>query len=95
MFKQQMAVGLLAIVLVSAWTTLGWAQPGQVDEAPSADSFWYEALGGSIGALAGGFGGAILGAIFGYNVNATVEPVVLRPTSQGLVLVGLKTQLSI
>lgn len=36
-----------------------------------------------------------LGATLGYNINAKVEPVVLSPTNQGLVLVGLKTQLSI
>ncbi|MBI1743954.1 hypothetical protein HYR54_12945 [Candidatus Acetothermia bacterium] len=33
-----------------------------------------------------------LGATLGYNVNATVEPVVLSPTNQGLVLVGLKVR---
>lgn len=36
-----------------------------------------------------------LGATFGYNLNATVEPVVLSPTKQGLVLVGLKAHLSL
>jgi len=33
-----------------------------------------------------------LGATFGYNLNATIEPVVLSPTNQGLVLVGLKAR---
>ncbi|MBI1743955.1 hypothetical protein HYR54_12950 [Candidatus Acetothermia bacterium] len=36
-----------------------------------------------------------LGSTLGYNIHATVEPVVLSPTSQGLVLVGLKASLSI
>ncbi|MBI1744891.1 hypothetical protein HYR54_17750 [Candidatus Acetothermia bacterium] len=33
-----------------------------------------------------------LGATFGYNVNATVEPVVLSRTNHDLVLIGLRTQ---
>jgi hypothetical protein len=34
----------------------------------------------------------VLGTTYGYNINATLEPVVLSPINQSLVLVGVKTQ---
>ncbi|MBI1743956.1 hypothetical protein HYR54_12955 [Candidatus Acetothermia bacterium] len=36
-----------------------------------------------------------LGATYGFNIHATIELAVLSPTNQGLVLIGLKTQVGI
>jgi hypothetical protein len=62
MFQKVIVSLVLALVISSVGASLALAEPNQSREVQPGDYFWYEAVGGSVGALAGGFAGGVVGA---------------------------------
>ncbi len=62
MFQKAIFICILVLMGTFALTGTALAQSDQTSCAQPSDFFWYEAIGGSVGALTGGFASGVLGA---------------------------------